>query len=244
MKNLGKSIAKIIIAFSILLILSAIHNETALLAALLVLVYAMVAAFRKAPYLGRVTAWPIALITLVAIGATSASITEDQEARLAALRIADEDTYLAELQNMDEGRWLNELESLRPQDYLQEVKRRERAAEEKKKIQLEKAERRKRVAADKREARLEKACGERNYIAAYIIQKDAVKSKLKSPSTAKFPGYQNAIVRSEEGCIFRILGYVDAQNGFGAIIRTRYETVVKHYPQNESWQVQSIKFLE
>lgn len=49
----------------------------------------------------------------------------------------------------------------------------------------------------------------------------AVKSRLKSPSTAKFCSYSKAQI-SNSGGTYTVKGYVDAQNGFGATIRTNF----------------------
>lgn len=59
---------------------------------------------------------------------------------------------------------------------------------------------------------------------AYNMSKKFVLESLKSPSTAVFPDIDDKKV-----CIFKledhkwdVLGYVDAQNGFGAMIRNNY----------------------
>lgn len=61
-------------------------------------------------------------------------------------------------------------------------------------------------------------------IGAYVASQYFIKSMLKSPSTAKFPSYssQDVIVNFEATCKFKVAGYVDSQNSFGATIRTRY----------------------
>lgn len=48
---------------------------------------------------------------------------------------------------------------------------------------------------------------------------DAVKSQLKAPATAKFSGETT----SPSGSGFHVEGSVDAENGFGALIRTPWE---------------------
>ncbi|MEW6765581.1 MAG: hypothetical protein AB1344_07325 [Pseudomonadota bacterium] len=53
-----------------------------------------------------------------------------------------------------------------------------------------------------------------------------VKNRLKSPSTADFPwGFPNVIDLG--GNEFMLVSYVDAQNGFGAMIRSNYSCRVK-----------------
>jgi hypothetical protein len=60
---------------------------------------------------------------------------------------------------------------------------------------------------------------------AYIYAEDYVKQRLRSPSTAKFPGVWDGkadhISKVGEREYF-IRSYVDSQNGFGAMIRTNW----------------------
>lgn len=56
---------------------------------------------------------------------------------------------------------------------------------------------------------------------AYFYAQDHVKDLLKAPATADFPAYSPEFV-SGSGSDFKVNSYVDAQNGFGAKIRTRY----------------------
>lgn len=64
---------------------------------------------------------------------------------------------------------------------------------------------------------------------AYSVAKDYIKSRLKAPSTAKFPG---SLTHSDHitvlpNNIYEINSYVDSQNGFGAMIRTNFQCKVK-----------------
>lgn len=64
---------------------------------------------------------------------------------------------------------------------------------------------------------------QRTWLITYA--KDAVKANLKAPSTAEFPG---EILHAEEwtvsrnGSTFQVASYVDAQNSFGAQIRSNF----------------------
>ncbi len=44
---------------------------------------------------------------------------------------------------------------------------------------------------------------------------------LKAPATAKFPDFDEMIVRGSNGR-YNVSGFVDAQNGYGAMIRSQY----------------------
>lgn len=67
--------------------------------------------------------------------------------------------------------------------------------------------------------------------------KDFVKQSLKAPSTAKFP----LVVHGEYigNCQFVVNSWVDAQNGFGAQIRTNY--TVTMIRSKSSWQLVSLE---
>ena len=66
---------------------------------------------------------------------------------------------------------------------------------------------------------------------AFIVAKAEVKLKLKSPSTAKFATEfdkeSKYKINDDESVI--IQSYVDAQNSFGAIIRTNFRCTVDKY---------------
>src|SRR5690348_2116054 len=68
-----------------------------------------------------------------------------------------------------------------------------------------------------------------NPVTAWRICQDRVRERLKAPSTADFPAYDPAAVSSSGATIavYRIASYVDADNAFGAHIRTRYECAVQ-----------------
>ena len=58
--------------------------------------------------------------------------------------------------------------------------------------------------------------------------KEIIKNILKSPSTAKFPwDYSEWAVGKENGSTI-VQGYVDSQNGFGAMIRSTFQVTYKN----------------
>lgn len=59
--------------------------------------------------------------------------------------------------------------------------------------------------------------------AAEIACEDAVRERLKSPSTADFP---DTNYRHEPGGVFDVRGTVDSQNGFGATVRSIFGCTV------------------
>jgi len=60
---------------------------------------------------------------------------------------------------------------------------------------------------------------------AFIIAQNYVKSALKSPSTADFPAFDYTTQKISED-EFKVSSYVDAQNSFGAEIRTTWEATL------------------
>jgi len=81
-----------------------------------------------------------------------------------------------------------------------------------------------------------------NSTMAYIMMEDFVKGRLKAPSTAKFPGILDG--RSDHISYlgnqkYRINSYVDAQNSFGAMIRTRFSGVIEQISRDR-WVLRSL----
>ncbi|ACO45101.1 hypothetical protein DEDE109153_18035 [Deinococcus deserti] len=67
---------------------------------------------------------------------------------------------------------------------------------------------------------------ERINIGLFLVKcRSEVKSQLKSPATAKFPGSMESAAQAEETDAGERTwnGYVDSQNGFGATVRTQFE---------------------
>lgn len=54
--------------------------------------------------------------------------------------------------------------------------------------------------------------------------RERVKTQLKAPATAQFSG--EAVTKQPTGAFFEVNGVVDAQNGFGALLRQRYRCTV------------------
>ena len=86
-----------------------------------------------------------------------------------------------------------------------------------------------------------------NSVMVYQVTKDYVKNNLKSPSSAKFPS-MNYVQIYKNGATYTVNGYVDAQNSFGATLRTKYTITIKQTEKDglssSSYQVQTFKFIE
>ncbi len=81
-----------------------------------------------------------------------------------------------------------------------------------------------------------------NAIAAFVMAQKFVEERLKAPSTAKFPYSSSEGVRIEyQGdCKYKVRAYVDAQNSFGAMIRTRYYAEVQNTKGTDKWRLLDI----
>lgn len=67
-----------------------------------------------------------------------------------------------------------------------------------------------------------------NKFLAYNYAEDFVEKKLKSPSTAEFPGVteKDKHITDLGGGKYEINSWVDSQNGFGAMIRTNFSCTI------------------
>lgn len=77
-----------------------------------------------------------------------------------------------------------------------------------------------------------------NSTMAYVMSQEFVKQRLKSPASADFPYINNrdVIAVSNHDCTFYVSAYVDAQNGFGAKIRTHYKATMKYDRDEKVWR--------
>jgi len=79
---------------------------------------------------------------------------------------------------------------------------------------------------------------------AYFMCQDFIEPRLVAPTTAKFPSSSEvSIVRlsDQQEEAYQIIGYVDAQNKFGAMIRTYYICEIT-YLGNDRWSLEALDF--
>lgn len=78
---------------------------------------------------------------------------------------------------------------------------------------------------------------------AYIMSRRFVERELKAPSTAKFPSFYSdgVVVRGSGDCRFSVTAHVDAQNSFGAMVRTNYSIEMEYLPSEELWKGSNLK---
>lgn len=76
---------------------------------------------------------------------------------------------------------------------------------------------------------------------AWIEAKDFVTMALKAPSTADFASRGESRINYLGDCKHEVMGYVDAQNSFGAKIRSEYDATVQYNKANDRWLLLNIK---
>ncbi|MBU1279520.1 MAG: hypothetical protein KJ699_01885 [Alphaproteobacteria bacterium] len=86
------------------------------------------------------------------------------------------------------------------------------------------------------QVRLAKECGDRYSVEAFVMSQRPVTATLRAPATADFPSINSANITRADGCRYIVNSYVDAQNGFGAQIRTNYRAVMQRDPDDGSWR--------
>jgi hypothetical protein len=69
-------------------------------------------------------------------------------------------------------------------------------------------------------------------IVVTVLCEDAVKARLKAPGTAAFPFGHATNVAVLGNNRYRLRSYVDAQNSFGAKLRTNFDCVIEGSGEN------------
>lgn len=81
-------------------------------------------------------------------------------------------------------------------------------------------------------------------IEAYTMGQSFVRERLKSPDSAKFPSGLDKHKTTELSTNkWEISSYVDSQNSFGAMIRTRYKIVIEKIGP-DTWKIHQFQINE
>lgn len=82
--------------------------------------------------------------------------------------------------------------------------------------------------------------GSRTSGAEYVAQ-EFIKQTLKAPSTAEFPDTEATYNAADD--TYTVLGHVDAENSFGAKLRSLWTCTVKNMP-DDSWKASKCHLIE
>lgn len=74
---------------------------------------------------------------------------------------------------------------------------------------------------------------------AYVACEDAVRERLKAPATAQFPDFREAFVRDLDKGVWQVMAHVDAENGFGALLRSDWTCRV--LAASGRWNIQNLE---
>lgn len=97
------------------------------------------------------------------------------------------------------------------------------------------------ISSDFSKSETEDPC--RHIGSAYFVLTETIRPQLLAPSSAKFADIVSNDVgyRFEDGCRIRISSYVDAQNAFGAMLRTNFSAVMVYHPEFERWEITNLR---
>lgn len=81
---------------------------------------------------------------------------------------------------------------------------------------------------------------------AFIMSQSFVERRLRSPKSAEFPRFSDSEVRVNYvgDCTFEVRAYVDAQNAFGALLRTNYFVKLRNQKGTDEWIASDVQLLE
>jgi hypothetical protein len=80
---------------------------------------------------------------------------------------------------------------------------------------------------------------------ARVLAEDAIREKLKAPASAKFSGNSDTRVIQFEPNRWMVNGRVDAQNIFGAQIRSNYSVTIEFEDErDDSYRIQTVTLME
>lgn len=80
--------------------------------------------------------------------------------------------------------------------------------------------------------------------ACFMSQK-FVKDSLSTPSTAEFPDWIEANCRvTQSGNIWKVRSFVDAQNSYGAMIRSDYGVEMSYNTERDTWILLDVQVVE
>lgn len=86
--------------------------------------------------------------------------------------------------------------------------------------------------SETKEEKAERRCTDSSW--AWVMSQRYVKNNLRSPSSAKFPTFP---IHAEHlsGCSHFVIGELEAQNGFGVMIKQRFHAKMTYNKESDTW---------
>jgi hypothetical protein len=75
---------------------------------------------------------------------------------------------------------------------------------------------------------------------AFVMCNQFVKDRLRSPASADFASVTSAVINQVSGDEWTVQSHVDSQNGFGAMLRTKFTCTLKP-AGGDRWQLVDLK---
>jgi hypothetical protein len=82
-----------------------------------------------------------------------------------------------------------------------------------------------------------------NRVSAFVMSQEFVKRQLRAPATAKFPSFNEGgvTVKYLGECTHDVNAFVDAENGFSALIRTNYHVKLRNQKGSDKWIAEAVE---
>lgn len=211
-------------------IYSLLHTTLGLFMLALLILGAAVSIRPFAPFHRRV----YGVLAIIAVIVLASPFRGLEVRRLEALKVSDPAQYEVEMAQIRENAERKEKEAAALEVARKETEKKERLAEQRANA-VAAAERKKKA---ERTAELNRCSDD---FAAYVMAKAFVTDKLKAPSTADFARSTDSKINSLGCGKWRVTSYVDAQNAFGAMLRSHYVAELQ-FDGAKNWQLVSLQF--
>lgn len=84
-----------------------------------------------------------------------------------------------------------------------------------------------------------RAAAQANPYTVWRVCQERISTELKAPATAEFPSYDERAI-THSAALWTVDSYVDAQNSFGAKLRTRYSCTASFNPTDATYRIEGV----
>ena len=74
---------------------------------------------------------------------------------------------------------------------------------------------------------------------AQVMAQYFIEQRLTSPASAEYQPFWDSMQKIND-TTFTVYGYVDSQNGYGAMMRSSYSCIMTVYPYKEIWKCENL----